>query len=57
MSTDSEVLCYANDGIGQQSDVAYLCILTVSALNSLHAVLGAGLGLGVTGAKLSEACP
>lgn len=55
MSTDSEVLCYANDGIGQQSDVAYLCILTVSALNSLHAVLGAGLG--VTGAKLSEACP
>jgi hypothetical protein len=39
------------------NNVAYLRILTVSALHSLHGVLGAGIDIGVSGAKPSKSRP
>jgi len=39
------------------NNVAYLRILTVSALKSLRGVLGSGVGIGVSGAKPSKSRP
>jgi len=39
------------------NNIAYLCIITVSALNSLRGVLGSGIGVGAAGNKPSKSRP
>lgn len=39
------------------NNIAYLCIITVSALNSLRGVLGSGIGVGAARNKPSKSRP